>query len=85
MLPSFPPNSKLETSSGTNICPISSLLGLKHLIAFPALVQIFPSISDLNPSEKKGLKSYTNFWLDILSSLTSKTYKHLIFSPVSAI
>ena len=57
ILPSLPPNSKLDTNSGTKICPINSLSGLKHLIAFPALVQILPSLSHLKPSEKKGLKS----------------------------
>ena len=41
--------------------PINSLSGLKHFIALPALVQILPSLSDLKPSEKNGLKSYTNF------------------------
>ena len=57
MLPSLPPNSKFDTSSGTKSCPINSLLGLKHFIALPALVQILPLISLLKPSEKKGLKS----------------------------
>ena len=57
MFPSLPPNSQFETNSGIFICPINSKLGLKHLIAFPALVHIFPSLSHLKPSEKKGLKS----------------------------
>ena len=57
IFPSNPPNSKFDTSSGTISCPINSFWGLKHLIAFPALVQTFPSLSHLKPSEKKGLKS----------------------------
>ena len=52
IFPSFPPNSKLDTNSGTKSCPINSLFGLKHLIALPALVQIFPSLSLLKHQKK---------------------------------
>ena len=57
IFPSTPPNSKFDTNSGTIIWPINLFWGLKHLIAFPALVQTLPSLSHLKPSEKKGLKS----------------------------
>ena len=78
ILPSSPPNSQLDTNSGILICPINSRFLSKHLIAFPALVQMLPSLSHLKPSEKKGLKSYTSFLLFIQCQQRTIFFDHWI-------